>query len=330
MINSRNLVVFTCFLGLLGCASNYRPPETAEEAMSRMRPNQKTTNLVPQIPQGNSVVTSMWTPAQQQQHSGRLPASVATQAPELSRTSELGPMELDQDLLNHSNKRLYFMTLHGQYEALRQMHLSTHGKDQGQVRHCPHFHSQLVGRSELQRPVMASWSSAKVYTEQMIEELKRDESALVWHPELTLSLSAKELTPRVLDMIRTDSRQSVQEQVAHHLSKAMAIHLEKTQTELTELCQTGASENYYIFENLVGHQKRIGKQATSETFYVLLKSSVVFNHAIISALGSQKTAGRSPASAQQTVQFEHATHAHHILERLEGAWAQDYFKRLNP
>lgn len=308
----------------LGCASQYRSPESAQEKMVRYRPKTNMINTVPLLPEGNHQIVAMWAPATEAQ-SGRRPASVKSSP--LENLTE-GPSEhslIHEELSNHSNKRLYFMALHTQYETLRS--IASVNKAPA-ISQCPHFHSQLVRRNEISHfKSSATVQLAKNYSSELIQDLVQDESALIWYPELALPMTADGLRPRVIDMVTRVANEDMNTSVHLHLTAALNTHATKIHRELDQLCQHGASDNYYIFENLVGHQKNRGGTPNPQELYYLMKTTVVYNHALLNSIFPSGQSGRFPASTP--LGSDYHIHGNHILDRLKGPWTQDYFSKLS-
>ena len=282
-----------------GCASSYRAPESVEQKIARYEPQGTKTNLVPELPTAK---------ASKAAKAGRAPASVSMEAPE----------ETSSDL-QHSNKRLYFLTLFSQYKEL-----DAKGRE---LNICPHFHSQLVDHSESYRNQMTSVKAIPQYSAQLIENILKDETLLSQYPEFALPMTETNLRPRVIDVLAKAPVEKREELSKMELERALMIHSNKTYAELAELCEYGSSDNYYIFENMVAHMNRHKNSPQPEQLRILLKSSLMFNHALVQSLKGQQTKApsRAPASAETTTGIPYTSEA---LKRLNAAWSQEYFKTM--
>ncbi len=301
MSKSFSKLQVTSFLLLLsaGCASSYRAPESVEQKMARYEPQGMATNLVPELPTANISKASK---------AGRTPASVSVEKPEESSAD-----------LQHSNKRLYFLTLFSQYQELD-------GKGR-ELNICPHFHSQLIDHSASYRAQNSSFKTIPNYSAQLIENILKDETLLAQYPEFALPMTETNLRPRVIDVLAKAPADKREELSQVQLERALKVHSNKTYAELAELCEYGSSDNYYIFENMVAHMNRNKNSPRPEQLRILLKSSLMFNHALVQSLKGQQTKApsRAPASAEATVAVPYTFET---LKRLNAAWSQEYFKTV--
>lgn len=288
-----------------GCAQTYRA-EPVESKMGRYQPATTSKNRVPELPAPTNELQALWS-----RPTGRMPASISP------KPIEEGAVETSANqLTNQSNKRFYFMTLFSQYESLR-----SHPKLAAlpEIRLCPNFHTQLVNHREQPHLAQPVWQT-KTYPSDLITKLTQDESLLALYPEFGLPLTEENLRPRVVDLVQKNHAET-----EGLVTKALQVHARKTHAELSELCEFGVSENYYIFENLVGHQERQMAGPSLSGLHSLLKSSVVFNHALLTSLASTATSpSRAPASASLSVW----DYGHEGLQRLQAEWTSAYFQKL--
>lgn len=283
-----------------GCASTYQEPESVEQKMARYEPQAITTNLVPELPTTKSAKASKVS---------RAPASVSMEAPQ--------PTE-DSPELKHSNKRLYFLTLFSQYQEL-----DAKGRE---LNICPHFHSQLIDHSESYKSQISSLKALPNYSSELIDKIIKDETLLSQYPEFALPLTETNLRPRVIDVLAKAPAEKRQEMSQAELHRALVVHSNKTYAELAELCEYGSSDNYYIFENMVAHMNRNKNSPQPEQLRVLLKSSLMFNHALVQSLKGQQS--RSPARAPASTEASGVPYTSETLKRLNASWSQDYFKTM--
>lgn len=314
----------TCFslvaLTLSGCSTGYRS-EPVESKMARYAPKTREMNKVPEIPAMNKRVSSLVV----KNHQGRMPASVKHDTPSLE-VSEALEEQLNNELANHSNKRLYFMTLYTQYEALSQIESI---ESTPSLNVCPHFHSQLVNYKESNSAPQKYFQSNKQYSADLLAQIVQDESMLSLYPELGLPMTDKNLRPRVIDLVSKFDASEIVSKTKEALDSAMTIHLHKTHAELSELCEFGVSENYFIFENMAGHFQRHSSAPSLENLHVLLKTSLFYNHALIKAMKLEfKNTGRTPASSNHASSLKAFDYGNEGLERLGSTWTKKYFDNL--
>ena len=107
------LLIISISLFSLSCAT-YRPPEAFEAKMNRFVGNTGETNIVPKLYTQPLLLND-----------GRRPTSV--------NTKKFKP-------LNYSNRKLYFISLYGQYKTMRNYASASTPI----IKSCPHFHSALL------------------------------------------------------------------------------------------------------------------------------------------------------------------------------------------
>lgn len=305
-----------CASTLIGCASSYRRPESVADKMKRYQARSHSHNTTPVLPVIESQKHLSWISS-----NTRAPASVA---PQMAPASDEKTNDFAAD---QSHKRLYFLTLYSQYELLQK---SVPDYQTSQIRVCPHFHSSLVTHQESFGTASEMAFEEKDYSMQMLQKIKEDESYLSLYPELALPMQGETSRPRVIDLVTEDA--SV---VKKLVGQAMTTHLSKTYSELSELCEFGSSDNYYIYENLMSSVEREGGlEKNVQGLQILLKTSTMFNHALISALNPvvapSKSTGisRAPASARETYQSSADMYAEELMNRLRAQWAKPYYSNL--
>lgn len=285
-------------LALISCASNYRRPESIEDKMARFKNKNQNRNLVPEY----QSAASPWA-------RGRVPAS-----------SSDGGASFDRDLKGKSNKRLYFITLYGQYNTLKK-YGSTESAPKVDI--CPSFHTSMIehvesyGANAYQK---VDWKVSKGYYNSVDKNIAS-------YPELALPITEDSVHPRVYDIISKEEGVQEYGSVKTVVQKAIDIHLTKTYKELTELCEYGTSDNYYSYENLITHIKKnpraFGPTKSSAT--TLLKTTVFSNLALIESLDSFTVSkrGRSLASSNENQSLKGP-----ILKRMGAYWAKDYLQYI--
>ena len=272
---------------LTSCGSNYKRPESIEDKMARYKTHQTNQNIVPEIPLISENMNI--------QVASRGPASVRG--------------NWDNVEVPASNKKLYFLTLFEQYQSLKKYS----GEQKApELNHCPSFHTAWLDYKD----AYAS-PTPKIKTSYENRYKNYSEQTVAFYPELALPLSSDSPTPRVVDLIKSE-KSNVNEMV----NKGISIHLQKTYSELKELCNTGFSENYYTYENLTTHIQRKGRSfgPGGKSMGVLLKTTLFSNMALINSLGESR--GRGPASAGQS-QYDKK-----VMKKLNVKWAKGYFQAV--
>jgi hypothetical protein len=299
---------------LASCSSTYRAPESFDEKVSRYKPQTHSKNQTPELP----------TFSPQSIKSGRAPASVES----VTRAQKIGPVQ--EFVQSHSPKRLYFLTLYTQYQKLSE--LKQIKSKAPEV--CPHYHSTLVEHHEyFSQKLTSSGLENKIYSKALIKSLKSSPEKLAYFPELALPIKADSLRPRVIDLISHESDAYTPKVAKKMIDEAMSTHLKKTHSELAELCEFGSSDNYYIYENLIGRIERVGPyEAGPIGAQTMLKTGIVFNQALIKSLkpehsGAKVTPKASRAPASVTKGSQEMYH-HEALSRLKAGWMDTYFSML--
>lgn len=105
---------------------------------------------------------------------------------------------------------------------------------------------------------------------------------------------------------------------------AMRDHMDRNYEELSQLCFTGASDNYYIYENLIEITKKnkLGKNAQGVNS--LLKTTLFYNETLLNTIGEKSRArakGRGLASTKKKVNY-----TQEALTRLKANWATKLFE----
>ena len=242
-------ITLSLVLFLSSCSSGLKQSESIADKMARYKAAQYSDNKVPQI---NLPTTSL--------SGGRAPAS-------FKPAHNKKPLSL-------SNKRLYFLTLHSQYQTLNKML----GSSSPEIAICPSFHTSLVKQK----------GEAKGLKVNEVEVSKLNFNDQGFHPELDLPITRGSVKPTVKDIMSDEGKVAVK--------NALQLHVEKTHSELQELCEFGNSDNYYTFENLYTLIKKKKVTGRSDKLSSLMKTTLFTNHLILKSLQQKQSMGRSPAS----------------------------------
>lgn len=276
-------------LVLASCGSNYKRPESIEDKMARFEDRRPYTNQVPLFK-----VTKYETSA----HRG--PAQVSH-----NRTND--------QATKFTNKRLYFLSLYDQYAQLSRY---SDKRSAPSINICPNFHTSLSDFKQKNSYNTHEVSIKTNYTN--FDENYMAENS----PELLLPMTTDSQTPRVVDILNSKGNN---ESAGSLIDKAIGIHLAKTYGELIELCETGSSSNYYIYENLLTESKRRDILSRDEKgLNILLKTTVFSNMALLKSLESktEKTASRGIASTP-----EKSIVNDELFRRLNVKWSQNFFDK---
>ncbi|MCP4912073.1 MAG: hypothetical protein GY909_03050 [Oligoflexia bacterium] len=286
------LVISTLLLGVASCSSNYKRPESFESKMARFSSQDINKNKVP-----NYVLPDF--DYNKLKVTKRGPASAGD--------------ELNFDI-PRSNKKLYFLGLLGQYNSMKTFLTQAYAPE---VNICPNFHTTLLNHKEVaSKNPFTNSNFRNRYTNFSEEEVKN-------YPELSLPMTADSTSPRVVDILR-NTKNLTHEKTNAVITKALRIHIKKTYDEIYELCDTGTSENYYIFENMItavnkdAHKFTPGKESLKKFFKVTVFSNIALMKSLKNA---HINSSRFPASAIKQVDYSKA-----ISSRMKANWAYDYIQ----
>lgn len=290
----KQILIYGISAALVGCAGHYKRPESFESKMARYKSKSAEINKVPDMK-----VQSEFS----YQKTRRGPASVGNKKKDL--------------YLEHTNKKLYFLTLFSQYSDLSKFSTA---ENVPAVNICPSFHSILVDhRDKFEAEGYSKPSKVSLNFEKKFQSKNFDETQ---YPELSLPVTKEHLHPTAAEYLTSNSSASANEV----MSMAIDVHLSKTYEELKELCDSGTSNNYYIYENLITHIKKQGFRPNSKNMKTLLKTSLFTNMALIKSLDkAPKKRGRGIASAASQPE---GTYSDAVINRLGVQWSSSYFENL--
>lgn len=307
-MKKNTLVLMTVSLTVL--ASSCSSPESYQTKMSRYTPKQSGVNQVPEITSSGFQFTS--------KKGSRLPASA-------DKATSVEATQSDEATL--SNKKLYFLTLFGQYESMNKY---SSNFDAPKVSICPHFHNSLLEHNDRKPAGFASNVPTKNTKKFAYDSTKFNDAEYVSnHPELSLPLAKNEITPKVIDIFRSEGAKLNESKMDELVHTALDIHLSKTYAEIRELCEFGVSDNYYIYENMITHIKNTSFAPAEKNMNTLLKTTVFSNIALVTAIEKvQPQAMRSIASVESKKKDVWAPYSNEVMTRLNVEWAREYYDHL--
>lgn len=280
------------------CAGHYRQSESVADKMKRFESRAKAYNIIPQIPLLKVPGPVLAKGFSTSKKANRAPASVAPTPKESLEVQGL------------SNKRLYFQALLAQYNELQ--HYTT--VSTASVTQCPHFHSLVLNQGE------KSLQEKSVLPLNQYQNLSLTESQpLEAYPELALPLTTEGESPTVWEVATTQEQKSPQD-LEKITQQAINIHVSKIYQEIHELCDSGSSDNYYIFENLITHVKTHGPfNPDIKGMEILMRTGLFVNTALIESLSRHRQGSKVVARNLPPATFGE------VLGRLEVPWAWNYF-----
>ncbi len=288
---------------LVSCAG----PESFEQKMDRYTPKHMAQTQVPEITSGYKF-----------KGQGRTPASAETSTSVEKSLSEEATL---------SNKKLYFLTLFGQYESMKKY---AQDFDAPAVSVCPNFHNSLLEHRGKRLAGFAKNITHKS-NKKFIYDVKRldDADYVARRPELSLPVAKDEVTPKVVDILRSQKNDLNDPKVNEMVHKALDIHLAKTYSEIRELCEFGVSNNYYVYENLITHIKNSSFPPAEKSMDTLLKTTIFSNIALVTSLDKVESSPmRSIASVGAKSKESVNNYSNEVMTRLNVEWASEYFENL--
>lgn len=305
-MKKNTLVLMTVSLAVLASCSS---PESYQTKMSRYTPKQYGVNQVPEITTSGFQFTT--------KKGSRLPASA-------DKATSVESVQSNEATL--SNKKLYFLTLFGQYESMNKYASEF---DAPKVSVCPHFHNSLLEHNDRKPAGFSSRLPAKNTKQFVYDSAKFNDAEYVSsHPELSLPLAKNEITPKVIDIFRSEGSKLNDSKMNELVRTALDIHLSKTYAEIRELCEYGVSDNYYIYENMITHIKNSNFAPAEKNMNTLLKTTVFSNIALVTAVEKiQPQAMRSIASVEKKKDVS-VPYSNELMTRLNVEWAREYFDHL--
>lgn len=294
----RKLTIYALSTTLLGCAGSYKQPESFESKMARYKSKSAEINKVPDM--------QVLADASYKKKARRGPASTSKK----------------RDLFTeHTNKKLYFLTLLSQYSNLSKY---SSAETVSSINICPSFHSILVDhKDKFEAEGFSRTNKVRVPFEKVISsDTFKDPAKISYYPELMLPVTKENVHPTVAEYLTSNKDANIKEV----MTDAINVHLSKTHDELKELCDTGSSSNYYIYENLITHIKKQGFRPGPDNMKTLLKTSIFTNVALIKSFEktSKKTRGRGIASSNGNKE----AYTDAMKGRLGVEWSDSYFDSM--
>ena len=185
-----------------------------------------------------------------------------------SNSRSIASVEMDTSDPKLSNRQLYFLSYYKQYLSLAKIL----GKKNA-VQSCPSFHHVILeNQKELER-------DTGTYSAQIdLEKVKTNQALIGKYPVLAVPYSTG--GDLYSQLVRKDWAESDK-----HLTAALEYYHEIEKKEISELCDTGVSPGYYVYENLVSYFKNDRSfHRTKEGLKALLKVPVIANMVILDNL----------------------------------------------
>lgn len=193
-----------------------------------------------------------------------------------------------------TNKQVYFLTLLKQYKAFNKLL-----DKEVEINACPQFHNELLVYDDLLRDPN-HYSLRHNFSQALVSE-----RSLASFPVLALPYKGAD----IYSVWKQDQKLEVEQSIL----QAMMDFNQRNFYEINELCERGASDNYYIFENLVQHHVGDEEFHNNEALPILLKLPVFANMLLLDGLKNYQREGVLDKT---------------LLERSRLGWFRNYLYKL--
>ena len=285
---------FIGMLGIFSCAYNYKKTESFAQKMHRYQAKTHV-HFVPKL----KISLEKF-----KKHEKR------TSAQSRRPASAQDKQKIPRRIVN-SNKKLYFLSLLKQYDFFRRYAM----KPTPEIKVCPHFHSAILYHRQMEVALFP-------FSQNVWERIE------VSGPLLSLPLKRDARNPTIRELSSKQLKKYGGTQEA--LKKALAIHGEKIYSELSELCEYGSSDNYYAYENLMGHIKKRsrGFSPSPKNFQALIRTTLFSNQVLLKRLTKRdlKRQRRGPASVKGPFTDPYLQQ---IMKKAKVHWAEKYLHTVD-
>lgn len=200
-----------------------------------------------------------------------------------------------------SNRQIYFLSFYRQYLKLGQAVGA-----EARVQNCPSFHQVVLEyKDKLEAPYV---SKIPVLDQSLFQS---DITQISNYPVLALSVEKDAV-------LWQDLQEKNWKQDSDLVSKAISYHREEMTKELSQLCETGVSAGYYVYENLVTYFKEYKDFHYSRNgLKALLKVPTLANMVVLDNLTHDSY------YINQDTEFDHW-----LLKRANTEWFKQYRDHL--
>jgi hypothetical protein len=213
-------------------------------------------------------------------------------------------LKVTKDKVNQ--KTLYFTALYNQHNEFKSYLID---KEKATLNHCPSFHNTFL---KIKKPYSSS-NDTKLISKTRATRLSADS------PLYSLPLDNMSNTLKAVITTSINHQQVI--------TKAIEAHTSRTLLELKEFCNTGTSQNYYNFANVITHvqtNKTSFHREKDKSMKSLLKTTIYSNLAILKNLDQVTIKGRMPASSRKNKKVT----TQEVNNILETNWTTSYFDSL--
>jgi hypothetical protein len=205
--------------------------------------------------------------------------------------------------LNHfPGKKLYFFTLWQQYSKFNAVL-----GNKNEIKSCPQFHNDLLIQGDNLNINSNQYSLIQDYT-----DLKVNPKNIVNHPVMSLPYKNADIYTYIKGSGNWDKADEV-------ITSAVKAHNEKNKNELIELCQSGNSGGYYIYENMISYYKdNVEFQFSNNALPSILKVNTISNMFLLDSMVKPEF------KTVHLTEFQSA-----LLKKLKVSWFKNYLYETN-
>jgi len=209
----------------------------------------------------------------------------------------------DLDKLNYlPGKKLYFFTLWQQYSNFNAI-LGL----KNEIKSCPQFHNDLLVQGKKLDNNSNQYSLNQDYT-----DLKLNPKDIVNHPVMSLPFKNADIYSYIKESGNWDMTKEV-------IKSAITDHNIKNKKELIELCQSGKSGGYYIYENMISYYRDNSDfQFSNKALPSILKVNTISNMFLLDSMVKPEF------KSIHLTDFQSA-----LLSKLKVSWFKNYLYETN-
>lgn len=236
----------------------------------------------------------------------------------ISASRSIASKQFNNQLNTFDNKKVYFLTLLGQYYRVK----SLLGKNQKELNVCPYFHHEIL---EQEKNIDNFTSSSYGIKKKNYTKAIYAPSLLPAYPELSLPINDSQ------NVYQYTSHFKNNETIENFVKVALEEHADKNKSELEELCETGASDNYYTFENLLTHFTNNDRFNNSiDSLKAVLKIPVFANLFILKSIDPNYVSYSNDQFYEVSkISNNYSIFEVEMLKRMNVSWVEQYIENLN-
>lgn len=221
---------------------------------------------------------------------------------QLKNSRSIASADSSAELDYLSGKKLYFFTLLQQYSNFNKI-----TGQKNEINSCPQFHNDLLVLGKNLDIKSNQYSLNQDYT-----GLKVNPKNIVNHPVMSLPYKNADIYSYIKKSGNWDKASLV-------ITSALTEHNKKNKEELIELCQTGKSGGYYIYENMISYYKdNADFQFSNQALPSILKVNTISNMFVLDSMVKPEF---------KTVHLTGFQSA--LLSKLKVSWFKNYLYETN-